>query len=147
MRKVIAGNIALASLNVAMAGQQSPSNLKQMVLSAYKGVKHANFDGGLSTFLRFAEWKQEVNDPLRRIAHKPGYLRYECAGKPSQSSVVWVTRCTYMPLNKAAAFCGMEAMWPPMIMLKGMRKHYPLIQLSDTVQVVEHYTPEQTEDL
>ena len=78
---------------------------------------------------------------------EPGYLRYECEGKPSQTTVVWVTRCTYMPLNKAAAFCGMEAMWPPMAMLEGMREHYPLIQLSDTVQVVEHYTPEQTKNL
>jgi hypothetical protein len=78
---------------------------------------------------------------------EPGYLRYECEGKPGQTTVVWVTRCTCMPLNKAAAFCGMEAMWPPMAMLEGMREHYPLIQLSDTVQIVEHYTPEQTKNL
>ncbi|PHN21300.1 hypothetical protein [Pseudomonas sp. ICMP 561] len=77
----------------------------------------------------------------------PGYLRYECEGKPGQTTVVWVTRCTYMPLNEAAAFCGMEATWPPMVMLEGMREHYPCIQLSDTVRVVEHYTPEQTKNL
>ncbi|MGR2707631.1 hypothetical protein B7453_18445 [Pseudomonas sp. IB20] len=75
---------------------------------------------------------------------EPGYLRYECEHNPGKATVVWVTRCTYMPLNKAAAFCGMEEEWPPMLMLKGMREHYPLIQLSDMVQVVEHETPEQT---
>jgi len=29
-------------------------------------------------------------------------------------------------------------------MLDGMRKHYPEIELTDVVQVVEHLTPEQT---
>ncbi|WP_218191617.1 ASCH domain-containing protein [Pseudomonas sp. ATCC PTA-122608] len=75
---------------------------------------------------------------------EPGYLRYECEDDPSKTTVVWVTRCTYMPLNEAAAFCGMQDEWPPRVMLEGMREHYPLIQLSDTVQVVEHETPEQT---
>ncbi|WP_028209047.1 ASCH domain-containing protein [Paraburkholderia nodosa] len=78
----------------------------------------------------------------RRI--EPGYLRYECLDNQNPSLVVWVWRCTDMPLSEAAAFLGKDADWPPTVMLQGMREHYPEIQLADVVQVVEHESPEQT---
>jgi hypothetical protein len=77
-----------------------------------------------------------------RIA--PGYLRYTCDGDPAKTSIVWVTRCTDIPLSEAAAFVGREAEWPKEMMLTGMRKHYPEIQWDDVVQIVEHLTPAET---
>lgn len=71
-----------------------------------------------------------------RIA--PGPMRYVCDGDPSRSVVVQVTRCTDMPLSKAAAFLGKAEEWPDAVMLEGMREHYPAIALTDIVQVIEH---------
>ena len=77
-----------------------------------------------------------------RIA--PGYLRYVCDGNPAKTVIVWVTRCTDLPLSQAAAFVGREAEWPKEIMLTGMREHYPEIRWNDMVQIVEHLTPAKT---
>ena len=48
-----------------------------------------------------------------------------------------VTNCTDLPLSKAAAFVGKQDEWPDEVMLAGMREHYPEIELSSTVQVIE----------
>ena len=74
----------------------------------------------------------------------PGYLRYVCDGDPAKTAIVWVTRCTDIPLSEAAAFVGREAEWPKEVMLAGMREHYPEIRWDDVVQIVEHLTPAET---
>jgi hypothetical protein len=74
----------------------------------------------------------------------PGYLRYVCDGDPAETAIVWVTRCTDIPLSEAAAFVGREAEWPKEVMLAGMREHYPEIRWDDVVQIVEHLTPAET---
>ncbi|WP_408232013.1 ASCH domain-containing protein [Paraburkholderia sediminicola] len=80
----------------------------------------------------------------RETRIEPGYLRYECQDSQNSSLVVWVWRCTDIPLSEAATFLGKQEEWPPAVMLQGMREHYPEIQLSDVVQIVEHESPEQT---
>lgn len=75
---------------------------------------------------------------------EPGYMRYVSDLDPAQTCVVWVTRCTDLALSDAPRFLGKEKEWPREIMLSGMREHYPPIGWHDTVQVVEHLTPEQT---
>jgi hypothetical protein len=77
-----------------------------------------------------------------RIA--PGYMRYVSEGDPRRTTIVWVTRCTDVPLSEAAAFVGREAEWPKDVMLSGMREHYPAIAWDDIVQIVEHLTPSET---
>ena len=81
----------------------------------------------------------------RRI--EPGFMRYVCAGQPDRTVIVWVTRCTDLPLSAAAAFVGREAEWPKDVMLEGMREHYPDIAWTDMVQIVEHLTPAETAQL
>ena len=71
----------------------------------------------------------------------PGPLRFICDEDPSQSAVVTVTRCTEMPLHDAASFLGKSHEWPDDVMLEGMREHYPDIELSSVVQVVEFECP------
>ena len=80
----------------------------------------------------------------REARIEPGYMRYICDGDPARTAIVWVTRCTDMPLSSAAAFVGKEQEWPKPIMLEGMREHYPDIQWDDPVQVIEHLTPGET---
>jgi len=82
----------------------------------------------------------------RETAIVPGYMRYVDAGNANNTVVVWVTRCTSMPLSEAAAFVGKEAEWPKPVMLEGMREHYPAIAWDDVVQVVEHLTPTETRE-
>ena len=77
-----------------------------------------------------------------RIA--PGFMTFVCEGVPDRRALVWVIRCTEMPLAEVAAFLGKEADWPDAVMLQGMRDHYPAIALTDIVQVVEHLTPDET---
>ena len=77
-----------------------------------------------------------------RIA--PGYLRYVCDGDPAKTVVVWVTRCTDLPLSQAAAFVRRETEWPKEIMLARRREHAPAIRGNDMVQIVEHLTPAET---
>lgn len=74
----------------------------------------------------------------------PGYMRYVSEGDPRDTAIVWVTRCTDVPLSDAAAFVGRETEWPKEVMLSGMREHYPAIGWSDVVQIVEHLTPSET---
>ena len=71
----------------------------------------------------------------RRIV--PGTLKFICAGLPEKTVLVEVFRCTDMPLCDAAAFVGHAGDWPDDVMLDGMREHYPDIQLSSIVQVIE----------
>jgi hypothetical protein len=49
-----------------------------------------------------------------------------------------------MPLSSAAAAVGRAEEWPKEVMLAGMREHYPEIEWNDSVQVVEHLTPDET---
>ena len=71
----------------------------------------------------------------------PGALKFVCDGNSSQAVEVEVFRCTEMPLSEAASFVGKADEWPDEIMLEGMREHYPEIQLSSIVQVVEYNPP------
>jgi hypothetical protein len=73
-----------------------------------------------------------------------GPMVYWCEGSSTRTATVWVRRCTDMPLFEAAEFLGKTEEWPDEVMLEGMRAHYPGIQLSDTVQVVEHYNPKES---
>jgi hypothetical protein len=72
----------------------------------------------------------------------PGPMLYVCDGNPSQSVMVEVVRCTDMPLSDAARHLGREADWPRDVMLEGMREHYPQIEWTDIVQVIEHLPPQ-----
>jgi hypothetical protein len=72
----------------------------------------------------------------RRIV--PGPMRYVCEDGSGKSAVVNVVRCTDMPLASVAAYLGKTSEWPHDVMLAGMKEHYPAIELSDIVQVVEH---------
>jgi hypothetical protein len=71
-----------------------------------------------------------------RIA--PGPMRYVCDDNVGQSTVVHVLKCTDMPLASVATYLGKTEEWPDDVMLAGMREHYPEIELTDIVQVVEH---------
>jgi hypothetical protein len=72
----------------------------------------------------------------------PGPMTYICEDAPEQRVTVEVTRCSDVPLAEAAALVGMEDIWPAPVMLAGMREHYPEIELTDIVQVIEHLPPE-----
>lgn len=67
----------------------------------------------------------------------PGPMRYVCDGD-GRSVTVTVVRCTDMPLASAATYLGKTEEWPPDVLLAGMREHYPQIELTDIVQVIEH---------
>ncbi|MBZ8133616.1 ASCH domain-containing protein [Afifella sp. IM 167] len=67
----------------------------------------------------------------------PGPMMFLCEGDAGRSVVVDVHNCTHMPLSQAAAFLGRADEWPPDVMLEGMREHYPQIQLTSIVQVIE----------
>ena len=71
----------------------------------------------------------------------PGPMTFICDDDPSQTVVVMVTRCTEMPLHDAAHFVGKSDEWPDEIMLEGMREHYPGIELSSVVEIVEFRPP------
>ncbi len=71
----------------------------------------------------------------------PGPLTLVSEGETTRHVVVTVTRCTDMPLAEAAGFLGKAADWPDDVMLAGMRAHYPEIELSSRVQVVEFDPP------
>lgn len=73
-----------------------------------------------------------------------GPLRFYSESTADLDAVVWVTRCTSMPLARVAAFLRKESDWPDEIMLTGMRQYYPEITLDDVVEVVEHLSPEET---
>ena len=90
-------------------------------------------NGEKTSTIRFREQHIEV-----------GPMVYWCEGNSSITSTVWVKCCTDMPLCEAAAFLGKTKEWPVDAMLEDMRTHYPDIQLTDIVQVVEHYTPDES---
>ena len=73
-----------------------------------------------------------------------GPMVYWCEGDSTRTVTVWVNRCNDMPLSEAAEFLGKTEEWPDEVMLEGMREHYSDIQLSDIVQVVEHYSPKES---
>jgi len=68
-------------------------------------------------------------------------MKFVCDGNSSQTIEVEVFRCTDMPLSEAASFVGKADEWPDEIMLEEMREHYPDIQLSSIVQVIEYKPP------
>ncbi len=72
----------------------------------------------------------------------PGPMRYvrddAVNGDNRASVVVDVVRCTDMPLAAVADYLGKSDEWPDDVLLEGMREHYPDIELSDMVQVIEH---------
>lgn len=72
-----------------------------------------------------------------------GPMKFVCDGNPSQTVEVEVFRCTDMPLSEVASFVGKANEWPDQIMLEGMREHYPDIQLTSIVQVIEYKPPAQ----
>ena len=71
----------------------------------------------------------------------PGPMRFIDHDRPDESVVVRVIRCTDMPLSEAAAHVGRAAEWPDDVMLEGMREHYPEIELTEVVQVIEFDPP------
>jgi hypothetical protein len=73
-----------------------------------------------------------------------GPMVYWCEGDSTRTVTVWVNRCNDMPLCEAAGFLGKTEEWPDEAMLEGMREHYSDIQLSDTVQVIEHENPKES---
>ncbi|MGB3257936.1 MAG: hypothetical protein WBG89_07900 [Ornithinimicrobium sp.] len=75
----------------------------------------------------------------------PGVMTYVSDEPPHRSVQVMVTACSSMPLSEAAAFLGRKTDWPDEVMLTGMREHYADIALTDTVDVIEHLTPRETE--
>jgi hypothetical protein len=74
----------------------------------------------------------------------PGSMAYWCDGDSTRVAIVWVTRCTDMPLCEVARFQGMVDEWPDQFLLDGMRAIYPTIKLEDAVQVIEHLGPEES---
>ena len=80
----------------------------------------------------------------RETKIEPGPMTYFCESDPAKRAVVLVTRCKCMPLAEVATFLGRADEWPDDVMLEGMREHYPEIELTDVVQVIEHLTPEKT---
>jgi ASCH domain len=76
----------------------------------------------------------------------PGPMRYVCDGDDTRSLVVTVLKCTDMPLASVAAYLGKTEEWPDDLMLAGMREHYPYIELTDIVQVVEHTLAKRDRD-
>ena len=70
-----------------------------------------------------------------------GPLRFICDDNPSETVLVDVLRCTEMPLSEAASYVGKAEEWSDQVMLDGMREHYPDIQLTSIVQVIEYKAP------
>lgn len=70
-----------------------------------------------------------------------GLMRYVCVSDGTKTVDVMITKCTDMQLSAVASYLGKLDEWPDEIMLERMRRHYPEINLTDTVQVVEHSAP------
>jgi hypothetical protein len=73
-----------------------------------------------------------------------GPMTYWCEGDSSKSVTVWVNRCTDMPLSDVAIYLNLVDDWPDDVMLEGMREFYSNIEISDIVQVIEHYNPNES---
>lgn len=74
-----------------------------------------------------------------------GRMLYVCDGDPSRTAIVLVTKVTTMKLRDAAGYLGRQQDWPDDVMLEGMREHYPKITLDDSVEIIEHLTPDETQ--
>lgn len=74
----------------------------------------------------------------REVRIVPGLMRYVRDDDSKATADVNVVRCTDMPLAAVAAYLGKSREWPDEVMLAGMREHYPDIELTDVVQLVEH---------
>lgn len=70
-----------------------------------------------------------------------GPLQFVSDTDPKQTVDVNVFRCTEMPLSEAATFVGRADEWPDDIMLSSMQEHYPEIELSSIVQIIEFQIP------
>ena len=68
----------------------------------------------------------------------PGLMTYVSDDDANATAFVNVVRCTDMPLHAVAAFLGKTDEWPDEVLLAGMREHYPAIELTEIVQVIEH---------
>lgn len=77
----------------------------------------------------------------REAIIQPGLMRFINHDRPGETVVVRVIRCTDMPLAEVAAHVGRAEEWPDDVMLEGMREHYPEIELTDVVQVIEFDPP------
>lgn len=73
----------------------------------------------------------------REAAIVPGALTFVDDADRGEAVEVEVHRCAEMRLSDAAAYVGRADEWPDDVMLRGMREHYPGIELSSTVQVIE----------
>ena len=93
----------------------------------------AILDGSKTSTIRFNE-----------LTIKPGALTYICEGHLDNKVVVWVTKCSAMPLVEAAGYLGKTNEWPDQVMLNGMQEHYPEIKLTDIIQIVEHLSPDDS---
>lgn len=60
--------------------------------------------------------------------------------------IVWVTKIETLRLNEVAERLGKEAEWPDVVLLEGMREHYPDMRLSSEVQLITHLTPAETQE-
>ncbi len=69
---------------------------------------------------------------------------YWCEGSSTKTATVWVHRCSDIMLSKTAGFLGKTEEWPDEVMQVGMCERYPNIQLSDIVQVLEHFNPKES---
>ncbi|MEL6466035.1 MAG: ASCH domain-containing protein [Pseudomonadota bacterium] len=95
--------------------------------------------GRLYPLIRSGEKTSTIRWREKQIA--PGPLQFFNDDDPSQSIEVIAIACTEMPLSDAANFVGRADEWPDQIMLEGMREHYPEIELTSTVQVIEFKLP------
>lgn len=73
-----------------------------------------------------------------------GPMTYWCDGDSRKAVIVWVNRCSDMPLSDAAVYLNRVDDWPDDVMLRGMREFYPNIEMSDIVQVIEHFDPKES---
>lgn len=72
----------------------------------------------------------------------PGPMLYVNVQDASDKVMVWVTRVERMLLSYVAAKLGKSKEWPDAELLKGMRDHYPSIEMDSEVVVIHHLPPE-----
>jgi len=66
-----------------------------------------------------------------------GPLRFICVEIQSNTAEVIVSRCTNMQLSDAPSFLNHGDEWSGDVMLSGMKEHYPDIEHTSIVQVIE----------
>lgn len=72
----------------------------------------------------------------------PSPVLYVNVRDASDAVMVWVTHVEKMPLSAVAGRPGKTADWPDAVLLKGMREHYPRIEMNSGVVVIHHLPPE-----